>query len=74
MSEDAIRDRVVRACWPVVGAALEEAAAACLEGGEGWCRDCEESSSGLCDTHREDRDRAEEYRRTADELRAVLGG
>jgi cytosine/adenosine deaminase-related metal-dependent hydrolase len=73
MSATSTRNRILRACAPIVLAALEDAAEARMERTEGWCLDCVESAEELCDTHREDRARAEEYWRTFDELKAVLG-
>ncbi len=64
---------ILQTCAPLVLAALEDAAGARIEHTEGWCLDCVDSAEEFCGTHQEDRDRADEYRRTFDELWAVLG-
>lgn len=62
-------------CGPIVLAALEEAAdARIVVSRRHPCPDCVTSSERLCETHHQDRARAEEYRRTSDGLCAVLGG
>jgi hypothetical protein len=66
-------EQILRTRGPILLAALEDAAEARIERTEGSCVDCGEAADRLCGTHQEDRERAGEYRRTFDELQAVLG-
>jgi hypothetical protein len=71
--EGRTREEILRDFWTVVMAALDEAAEARMERIDaGSCPECVESSDGLCETHGEDRARADEYRQTWAELEAVL--
>jgi hypothetical protein len=54
-------------------AALEEAAEGRIDRVEAYCYDCGEAPDELCETHATDLERADEYRRTLEQLRAALG-
>ncbi len=54
-------------------AAIEDAAGARVDRTEAYCDDCAEFPDGQCETHAGDRERADKYRRTLEELRVVLG-
>jgi hypothetical protein len=69
----ALRDRL-RALGPLLWAALEDAADDRMERADGYCYDCAVSPDERCETHAEDLERADEYRRTLEELRALMGG
>jgi hypothetical protein len=56
----------------VVIAALEEATEDHIDRLGAYCYDCGEGPDELCETHATDLERADEYRRTVEELRAAL--
>lgn len=64
--------KLLAAHGPILLAALVDAADDRVERADSYCIDCVHAGEQRCETHRDDVERAAEYRRTYDELWAAL--